>query len=153
MTGEKGTYILILFLARFRRIFVGKLGEICFKDGYYAYIGSALGPGGVKARCRHHLAGNSRPHWHIDFLSNQAKIVQIWYVEHPHRFEHEWSNLLSQCEAVKYPIIGFGTSDCQCPTHLFYLNHPYQLFLEFKAALEARFSKSPSLKIYIPHTV
>jgi len=42
----KGTYILILTLNKSRKIYIGRLGEFTFEYGYYAYVGSALGPGG-----------------------------------------------------------------------------------------------------------
>jgi len=36
--------------------------------GYYIYIGSAFGPGGVRARMLRHLRADKPKHWHIDYL-------------------------------------------------------------------------------------
>ncbi len=51
----QGSYILILHLNRPERIAVGKLGKCSFPAGYYTYVGSALGPGGLASRLKHHL--------------------------------------------------------------------------------------------------
>ncbi len=37
------------------RIQIGKLGQFKFKKGYYAYVGSAFGPGGLNSRIKHHI--------------------------------------------------------------------------------------------------
>ncbi len=63
-----GTYSLLLYLPRTRLIRVGKLGEFGFANGHYCYVGSAFGPGGLRARLRHHARPAARPHWHIDYL-------------------------------------------------------------------------------------
>jgi len=38
----KGSYILLIKLDEDKDIQIGKLGNISFKKGYYAYVGSAL---------------------------------------------------------------------------------------------------------------
>jgi hypothetical protein len=40
---SRGTYALILYCHRTRRLEVGKLGVFEFRKGWYAYIGSAFG--------------------------------------------------------------------------------------------------------------
>jgi len=42
---EKGTYILILYLNEPAQFTIGKLGTFDFSAGWYAYVGSAFGPG------------------------------------------------------------------------------------------------------------
>jgi len=41
---EKGTYILIAFVARTKRIEIGRLGRFDIIPGNYAYVGTALVP-------------------------------------------------------------------------------------------------------------
>ena len=65
---DKGTYILITSVSQMRRWEVGSLGKFDLVPGFYAYVGSAFGPGGLQARVGHHLAGTAEPHWHIDYL-------------------------------------------------------------------------------------
>lgn len=50
-----GTYVLVIRLREPQEISVGRLGVFPFHHGYYVYIGSAFGPGGLKARIRRHL--------------------------------------------------------------------------------------------------
>jgi Uri superfamily endonuclease len=40
------------------------------------------------------------------------------------RREHDWAALLSDLAGQKRSIIGFGASDCRCPTHLFFGTNP-----------------------------
>ncbi|MGD8921323.1 MAG: DUF123 domain-containing protein, partial [Gammaproteobacteria bacterium] len=48
-----GTYILKFHLGRDRNIRIGALGPLKFSSGVYLYVGSALGPGGLRARLKH----------------------------------------------------------------------------------------------------
>ena len=66
----KGTYVLILNLKRAKRIVVGnskkaKLSSRLFQAGYYAYVGSAFGPGGLAARIKRHLIQDKRYKCHL----------------------------------------------------------------------------------------
>jgi len=51
----KGTYVLILSLDKVTQIEIGKLGTFLFKSGFYTYVGSAFGNGGLRNRLAHHL--------------------------------------------------------------------------------------------------
>lgn len=115
----KGTYILILQLKKMKQITIGKLGEIKFSPGYYAYVGSAFGPGGLNSRIKHHRqTPKERFHWHIDYLREEAKLKQVWASDHEENLEHEWASVLREI-AIK-PISKFGCSDCKCESHLFH---------------------------------
>lgn len=116
---SKGTYILILYLKRNYQITIGKLGEISFDKGYYAYVGSAFGSGGLKSRIKHHRhVPKARLHWHIDYLREKVELKQVWVSIHEEHLEHEWASILREI-AIK-PIPNFGCSDCKCESHLFY---------------------------------
>lgn len=114
-----GTYLLLLECNNKVELSIGKLGKIVTEPGYYLYVGSAFGPGGVQARVRHHQQIASRPHWHIDYLHTAAGLVDTWCV-YGLRREHEWAHGLMQSETATVPLKGFGSSDCKCATHLFY---------------------------------
>ena len=122
-----GSYILWLKLARKRRLTIGKLGTQLFQPGYYAYCGSAFGPGGLKARLGHHLKKADHPHWHIDYLKNIATCQEIWLSTEPENLEHLWSGSLAKLPNAVMPVNGFGSSDCTCQTHLIYLPQQYRL--------------------------
>jgi Uri superfamily endonuclease len=115
----KGSYILILYLKQKAVIQVGKLGKFAFPKGFYAYIGSALGPGGLRVRLRHHLLQSSKQHWHIDYLRPFAPIKEVWVCQGEERYEHKWALALQNMDGASIPVSGFGSSDCNCPTHLF----------------------------------
>lgn len=108
----KGAYVLLIGLPKSAEIQVGHLGKIEFKTGFYAYVGSALG--GLEARISRHLRKEKKIHWHIDYLLTQARVKEV-YVDYR-----------KECDIVKkladyFPCVrGFGSSDCDCESHLFY---------------------------------
>nr|WP_242479620.1 GIY-YIG nuclease family protein [Lamprobacter modestohalophilus] len=82
------------------------------------YVGSALGPGGVAARCRHHHRIASRPHWHLDALRPYCDLIGVWVTYGQERLEHRWAQALSALPGAHWPLLRFGASDCRCPAHL-----------------------------------
>ena len=117
-----GTYLLLLKCDARTELSIGKLGNIMTEPGYYLYVGSAFGPGGIKARINHHKKLSLRPHWHIDYLRTEVDIVDAWCV-YGFRYEHEWAQSLIHSGNTAMPLTGFGSSDCACATHLFQLKH------------------------------
>jgi len=113
--GTPGVYILIVYLAGSQTIKVGKKRVIPFESGYYFYVGSALG--GLENRIKRHLAREKRHHWHIDYLLDIGKIVGILAIPTNHKIECQVAKSLS--EGLE-SIVGFGSSDCNCRSHLFY---------------------------------
>ena len=91
VSAEPGTYVLVLRAARTLRLQIGRLGRLHLLPGNYAYVGSAFGPGGLRARLAHHGQVSSNPHWHIDYLRAQAEMAEIWYSASPVRQEHAWA--------------------------------------------------------------
>ena len=115
-----GTYALILKTQGEQNLRVGKLGLLAIRPGYYVYAGSALGPGGLRARLRHHLQGSGPLHWHIDYLRPIAPIIEIGFVSGTERYEHQWAEIFKGSPGVIVPFPGFGSSDCRCRSHLFF---------------------------------
>jgi Uri superfamily endonuclease len=56
-------------------ITVGKLGTFPFAAGYYVYFGRMLNS--LEGRFQRHLRPDKKLHWHIDYLSHAARIVEI----------------------------------------------------------------------------
>ena len=111
----KGSYILVIELTEDREISAGKLGIINFSNGYYAYVGSALG--GLQSRINRHLRQNKKIHWHIDYLLKEAYIRQIITCRTDKRIECKIAQILG---SRFNSIYGFGSSDCRCRSHLFF---------------------------------
>ncbi|HJL57274.1 MAG TPA: GIY-YIG nuclease family protein [Arenicellales bacterium] len=99
-------------------IAVGALDLMRLHRGWYLYVGSAFGPGGLGARLGRHLRTTKRRHWHIDTLLDHCPIRQIWYQCAGRELEHRWAQLLLSQHDVIVPLAGFGASDCLCRSHL-----------------------------------
>ena len=93
---KPATYALILSCASNARIQIGRLGTIQLQCGYYVYLGSALGPGGLRARIAHHQKPSLRPHWHIDYLRAHSQFRCIWFSYDARRREHEWARVMQR---------------------------------------------------------
>jgi len=131
----KGTYQLILYLDEEKIIQVGSLGRFKFLTGYYNYIGSAHGNGGLKARLSHHIKTTSKPHWHIDYLRTFAEVKEIWSISSEKFFEHQWAEYMLRMPGALFFINGFGSSDCDCISHLFYFKE-YPSFESFQNLID-----------------
>jgi Uri superfamily endonuclease len=119
MQNLPGTYVLILLAAADQLIEIGKLGRFAVPPGFYVYAGSACGPGGLKARIAHHERISQRPHWHMDYLRPALHLKEVWYTYEAKRLEHQWADALGCLKGATKPIVGFGSSDCSCKSHLF----------------------------------
>ncbi|NNG01060.1 MAG: GIY-YIG nuclease family protein [Desulfobacteraceae bacterium] len=115
-----GTYALILRLPRKTVITIGKLGKIGFSGGWYAYVGSAFGPGGLRARISRHYRREKTLHWHIDYLREKSEVTEAWITTDDQRLEHRWAGILAAGPFSGTPVRKFGSSDCRCISHLFY---------------------------------
>jgi Uri superfamily endonuclease len=115
---QPGTYVLSMRLSSGRTISVGRLGEFRFVAGWYAYVGSARGPGGLAARVSRHLRESKVYHWHIDYVRAHAEPVMVWYTVGTVKRECSWASVLSELPGASLPASGFGASDCQCLGHL-----------------------------------
>ena len=121
----KGTYILVIYLQKKSFINVGALGRLEFQEGYYIYVGSAMGNKGSTTllnRVKRHLDSScdKKMHWHIDYLLDceYSDIFKIFLIPSTERLECFFSSeLRDTCD--KY-INNFGSSDCSCDSHLFY---------------------------------
>ena len=123
MKPAPGTYALILQSHATARIQIGRWREIDIEPGYYIYIGSAFGPGDVRARFSRHFRANKPNHWHIDYLSEYVTPLAAWVNYEPEKFEHQWAHALFEMSGLS-SIQGFGCSDCRCYSHIFHTTAP-----------------------------
>ncbi len=119
---KKGTYVLVASVPQMKRIKIGQLGRFDIVPGFYAYVGSAFGSGGLCARIGHHLESTASPHWHLDYLLRVARPVEVWYSTADQKLERHWADLLEDAPKFTVPIPRFGASDYHRSraSHLFY---------------------------------
>jgi Uri superfamily endonuclease len=139
VSNHAGTYVLILQMKKNQTIKIGKLGTYKFNKGYYGYVGSAFGPGGLIARIRHHLRKSRNPHWHVDYLRRRSSPVQIWWSTTRTRREHDWAAVMGKLFEASHVIKGFGASDCNCFSHLFYFERNPKFIMFNKILTDAGF--------------
>ena len=132
-----GTYILVIYLKKGKEIRIGSLGMFSFHRGYYLYIGSAFGPGGLNARIQRHLKYTKKNHWHIDYLVAEATIIDVWFSSLSRKYECVWAKTFEGFPEFQSPVPGFGSSDCSCHSHLFY-SKPKPLLMHHHNLLEGR---------------
>ena len=143
---EKGTYALVMSLESEVAIVVGRLAikgktragsELTFPPGYYVYFGSAHG--GLSARVSRHLKREKRLHWHIDYLTRFADIVEVWYaledgepIDREEKLECLWCQVTQSMPQGQLHFPGFGSSDCRCAAHLIHFPSPpsFDLFCQ-----------------------
>jgi sugar fermentation stimulation protein A len=114
---DSGCYIIILRLKNDSRILIGRLGEVRFKRGYYLYVGSARS--NLSQRIERHKRLIKRHHWNIDELRSAAEFHAALPIRASENLECEISGALSRIAV--WNVKGFGSSDCDCESHLLWM--------------------------------
>jgi len=111
------TYVLHIIFEKDEAARIGGLGELHLKKGVYFYVGSAQA--GLEARIRRHLSRKKNIFWHIDYLLSlgQAKIKNVWINDKA--MECRTARKLQ--ERKHDSVDRFGSSDCRCKSHLFFV--------------------------------
>lgn len=115
-TGEtKGSYVLLIRLASPCDVVLRGENHM-LRPGLYAYCGSAMGPGGLKARIARHRRRDKTVHWHVDQITTRAPVLKVGV-----SFDLSECDLMGQLlqqPGVCIPVVGFGSSDCRvCESH------------------------------------
>ncbi len=113
---EPITYCLLLKLPHTCHIEVGKIGDITFSGGIYAYIGSAKR--NAQHRLNRHWMGSGKKKWHIDYLRAQSHPIAVWGFDQTILQECKLADTM-ECLSMEN-IPRFGSSDCHCPSHLYF---------------------------------
>ena len=121
----KGIYTIILRLENHAKRRIGALGLFRFPRGIYLYTGSACGTGStsIEGRMRRHVGKRNRNFWHIDYLLGVCgwTIIAFVYSTTERSFECKANAHIREATQASFPVMGFGSSDCRCPSHLLYL--------------------------------
>ncbi len=126
---EAGVYALVMKLENERTIAFDRKGtRQKFAPGWYVYIGSARGPGGLRSRVNRHQnrrVDGKRMHWNVDYFREFAPIAEVWYgYTRRGRMEHDWAQSIGRMNRAGVPVAGFGANDCKqgCSAHFFYFS-------------------------------
>lgn len=116
---DRGSYIIVLRLARDRRLTIGGLGELKFPKGYYLSVGTAGKD--LSQRIARHRNLTKRKHWHIDHLREHAEFIAAIPIRSSVDLECRIAAAFARIADRQVP--GFGCSDCSCPSHLVGMQH------------------------------
>lgn|SRR5690625_1014499 len=117
---DKGVYVLWLYLPQKTSITVGKLGTFSFKQGVYAYAGSAQRH--LKKRISRHSRLEKKLHWHIDYFRAKAQFLgATLFSDQEKKKECYLAQELLRIPTATFPVPGFGSSDCRCGSHFVYI--------------------------------
>ncbi|UCG42377.1 MAG: GIY-YIG nuclease family protein [candidate division WOR-3 bacterium] len=134
---KPSAYLLLLWNRTTRARQVGRLGRLCFEPGFYLYVGSG-GPNVLK-RILRHMRSRKPARWHIDHLTagpGRMRFVDAWLLP-----------AMPECGAADSlakrlsGVVGFGTSDCRCPSHLFRARDISELDRALRSALPTNSSQ------------
>ena len=121
---DSGSYILMIHIPRDVTARVGSLGERYFPAGYYLYVGTAKR--GLTKRMERHLRKRTTAHWHIDYLKGYADQCTAIPIRSSLPLEHELAEAVGRI--ADGCVVSFGSSDCDCPGHLFrFAGNPLQM--------------------------
>jgi Uri superfamily endonuclease len=127
------TYLLLLWNRTARTRQIGRLGRLGFEPGFYLYVGSG-GPNVLK-RIRRHMRSRKPLRWHIDRLTaghGRMRFVDAWLL--PGKSECMMARSLGNRLSS---IVGFGSSDCLCRSHLFHARDTRELNRALRSVLPA----------------
>lgn len=112
---DGGAYIIILDLKKNVSLEIGELGKVRFRKGYYLYVGSAKK--GLSKRIERHKRRRKKVFWHIDYLRESASFYKALPIRTRYDLECEIAERLKTIADWSIPY--FGSSDCNCKSHLF----------------------------------
>lgn len=113
----KGVYLIFVQVEDNVEIEVGALGTIDFKPGLYVYCGSARKS--AEKRLERHYSSDKNIHWHIDYLTSNNNVVDHFILPESSEYECILSSIM---ENLGSPVDSFGSTDCNCDSHLYYLS-------------------------------
>ena len=138
---DSGVYIMVMHLDHDLDLEVGSKGMMHFKAGYYMYVGSAKA--NLTKRIERHKRKRKKMHWHLDYFRGHCEMIaavpirtsglplESWSLTHePYPSmpsmpdpDIEVSVECALADAVRaiaeWEVPKFGSSDCDCTSHLF----------------------------------
>jgi Uri superfamily endonuclease len=145
-----GTYVLLSECCqRQGSVRIGRFGTLTLEFAWYAYVGSAFGAGGLRARVGRHLRREKPLRWHFDYLRPYVEPRAVWYLASALRCESAWASALARLPGAAVPLPGFGASDHPGASHLFAFPNKPSL-LDFSAGLDSGNASCRDVRELVP---
>jgi len=113
---DSGVYVMVMHLDHDLDLEIGSKGMMHFKAGYYMYVGSAKA--NLTKRIERHKRKRKKMHWHLDYFRGHCEMIAGLPIR------TSWAD--AECalaDAVRgvaeWDVPKFGSSDCDCKSHLF----------------------------------
>ncbi len=113
---NKGSYILIGELEEDRELLISSK-KMNFRKGYYIYVGSAMNS--LSSRTKRHLRKTKKLRWHIDYLTTFMKRIKTLNIESSEPLECQIARSIGKI--ADGFAKNFGSSDCSCLSHLYWM--------------------------------
>lgn len=113
--GNRGDYMIVLFLPEDRDILIGSRGMMHFPRGFYVYTGSAKK--NLDQRMARHRRIRKKKHWHMDYFRPYTEWAGALPIRTADDLEHDLAQAVRRIAGWEIP--GFGCTDCSCSSHLF----------------------------------
>ena len=121
LPSDRGVYVVVYHLSGEVDV-RGRGGRLLARvgPGYVAYVGSAGGPGGLRARLGRHLLGARRLWWHVDSISSSPLSTPVLAYYEVGRWGREAEDTLAGrlMTLGLRPVGKVGATDSRMP-HLF----------------------------------
>lgn len=129
---DRGDYLVVLHLSTAMDLEIGSKGILHFEEGYYTYVGSAKA--NLTKRLERHKRKRKKMHWHLDYFRSHCEMIATLSIRSSDDLECELAKAVNNLDGWEVP--GFGSSDCDCNSHLFGTtynpihNEPFMLMVE-----------------------
>ena len=113
---DSGVYVMVMHLDHDLDLEVGSKGMMYFKAGYYMYVGSAKA--NLTKRIERHKRKRKKMHWHLDYFRGHCEMIAGLPIRTS--LDDAECALADAVRGVaEWDVPKFGSSDCDCKSHLF----------------------------------
>ncbi|WP_251423592.1 DNA/RNA nuclease SfsA [Veillonella agrestimuris] len=112
---DSGVYLMVMYLDHELELEVGSKGMMQFRPGYYIYVGSAKT--NLTKRIERHKRKRKKMHWHMDYFRSHCDMIAGLPIRTSRHVECALADAVRQ--VAQWDVPQFGSSDCECTSHLF----------------------------------
>ena len=113
---DSGVYVMVMHLDHDLDLEIGSKGMMHFKAGYYMYVGSAKA--NLTKRIERHKRKRKKMHWHLDYFRGHCEMIAGLPIR-TSLDDAECTLADAVRDVAEWDVPKFGSSDCDCKSHLF----------------------------------